>query len=201
LNREAGRLADAHEIHESRTRFSMTSIAQIVRGVLALALFAMCGVLAVMPAAVVGDRARRQAELTVVINGIVAEIEREPSLQTALAQRDLPRLREMFMRRRSQTAERLWAAGFGNATEETVRVRLTDDGKAVGLFAEFVEPDGEVIAASGRTGARTEPKEVPSLIGLLFGEFLLPTLALTFTALLSIVGLVLWPWWRGRRAA
>lgn len=201
LNREAGRLADAQEIHESRSRFSMISVAQIARTVLALVLVATCGVLAVLPAATVVDRARRQAELTAVIGGLVAEIEREPGLSAALAERDLPRLREMFMRRRTQAAERLRAAGFSTATEETLRVRLTDGGKAVGLSAEFAQPDGEVIAASGRTGSRPTPTDVPALTALLFGEFLLPTLALAFTALASLAGLVLWPWWRGRRPA
>jgi hypothetical protein len=201
LNREAGRLADAHEIRESRTRFSMVSVAQIVRSVLALMLVVACALMAVLPAVSVVERARHLSNLTNVLGALAAEIEREPGLSAALTERDLPRLRELFLRRRAEAAERLRAAGFSQATEETLRVRLTDAGKAIALSAEFTEADGEVLAATVKTGARGTPPAVPALTEVLFGEFLLPTLALVFTAVAAVAGLVFWPWWRGRRAA
>ncbi len=108
---------------------------------------------------------------------------------------------DVFTKQRDGAVTALKAAGFASANEGTLRVRLADAGKSIALSAEFPEDDGEVTAATRKTGQRQPLPEVPGLMDVVFGEYLLNAAALGFTALAGLVALLLWPWLRARRDA
>jgi hypothetical protein len=201
LARQADRLASAHEIRERNQRFRMHSLGLVLRIVGSLVLVAACGFLALSPATEILRRAERDRALAQVVADAVAAMEADPRLANALAAQDLPALRDVFTKQRDGAVTALKAAGFASANEGTLRVRLADAGKSIALSAEFPEDDGEVTAATRKTGQRQPLPEVPGLMDVVFGEYLLNAAALGFTALAGLVALLLWPWLRARRDA
>ena len=201
LSRQADQLASAHEVRERDQRFRMHSVGLILRIVGALALVSTCGFLAVSPALELVRRAERNRALAQVVSDVAIALEADPRMAGALAAQDLPVLRYIFTKQRAGAVGALQAAGFPEANEGTLRVRLADAGKSIALSAEFAEDDGEVTAATRKTGQHLPLPEVPGLMDVVLGEYLLNAAALGFTVLAGLLALFLWPWLRARRDA
>jgi hypothetical protein len=201
LSRQADQLASAHEVRERNQRFRMHSLGLMLRIVGALLLVSVCGFLSVSPSLEVVRRAERVRALTQVVSDATTSLEADPRLAGALAAQDLPTLRDIFTKQRAGAVSALQAAGFPEANDGTLRVRLADAGKSIALSAEFPEDDGEVTAATRKTGQHLPLPEVPGLMDVVLGEYLLNAAALGFTALAGLLALFVWPWLRARRDA
>ena len=201
LSRQASQLASAHEVRERNQRFRMQSVSLMLRTVGALVLIAACGFLAVSSPLEIVRRAERNRALAQVVSDVATALEADPRMAGALAAQDLPVLRDLFTRQRAGAVVALQTAGFPEANEGTLRVRLADAGESIALSAEFPQDDGEVIAATCKTGQHLALPEVPGLMDVVLGDYLLNTAALGFTALAGLLALLLWPWLRARRDA
>lgn len=200
LAREARQLALAHEAHEASSRFRMLAVGSLLRIGGALLVVSSCVWLIVAPSLTLVSRAERANALAAVVADVVSRIEADPRLAAAQSDRNLAVLREIFAGSKANSVDALHAAGFPQANEDTLRVRLTDAGQAIAVSAEFTDGDGEVVAATRKTGQNPPPPPVPSVLDVMFDEYLMNLVALSFTALAAVAGLVVWPWLRTRRA-
>ena len=197
LDRMGAKLASDHEQHERRSTFRTFSVAGGLRIIAAVALVVAATWLALGPPLRTVGLAERQRDLHAALTEAVTRLEGDPRLATALQARDLPVLREIFLAQRASVVATLQQARFP-AHDETVRIRLVDAGRAVALSADFEQPDGEVIAATQRTGKRAPPPHVPALFDVLLEEHLLEGAALALGALAGVFFLIGLPLLRRR---